>query len=1034
MSADRRTPTPGSPTIQPGGTYADDVNEEVADLNNRTITRLVNVSGNNDITADCTPPLDAYALSQTYILTPVSNNTGPVRVNIGNRGNKSLLAADSSPLVEDDLVVGLDVAFSYNGTAFKLLGSAAGLAAEKAARIARDDALQAEIDGFMVTGGSLTDSVLLQTRVEDRDLSAPPGSPPAGAVYIVGPTATGAWAGKENNLAQKVSGTWIFVAPADGYRAWVKDEEVHVVYDDAGWTPITDGNLPSVAYALATDIPLGVSQINVMGYWSADEGARMSFRRTFDAPASGIWFQSADLDGYWVYVPEQGRINMRCAGLRFDGGADQVATSTTSTAAGTGSKTFTTQSGKDFRVGDYVRITRNDFPGAGVIYMTKNSLDADTSQANGTKGWVVSGSTVAWQGIYTSSAGVWTQTWKRVWKMGVVTAYSGTSLTVNVTADNNPDSATLATWKIEIDDTPRLQALVTAYPDGANFFLDGPTTDLAKFGSIGVAGWSPDTPYDSYSLTFNGRITTPEGEGFDGPPRGEVRGIGGGPEIQFGTNRGASVKGSETSPWALRILTAGLKRYDHVIVEPPKYMGWFADGTVGLNSLDTLIDCSCQARESEPLSMPYVRSNASWARHHNCVFSAASDQKYAIYLFNVAGAVDDSHTGLLWFDYLRLVHGGILQKSEVATNLGNLFIKDCLTEAFIDGADLLTFDLMSSATNIVTVIDNPSFNDNPPNNYLLNSIGPGIVRGVVVLNENLVQTKLVRLTSNSIRCIHDAGFNAFRTTVPTPAAFPLSNPHNEFTRHFPGLGWQGRNLSDRAGPLVLPRAPLPVKQDPADWTSIFITSGLSVVTSGVKDILGGAYGAKIAGSVNGSAHVYNANNTVETGDMFVVACGVQQLTAGKLPSLPSFSLSAGGYALDGGSASTAIGKDNDQAFIDDASWKWLVDFFVVTAGTGTTGIVLSFPRNTNTEYDATAFCFPIIIHFPASEGWIASEVIAFSHKLGPCRTDGLAGDFTMPLGARLLAPKLSVKGIATADPHVVGQVWSNSGIMTVSAG
>ena len=28
----------------------------------------------------------------------------------------------------------------------------------------------------------------------------------------------------------------------------------------------------------------------------------------------------------------------------------------------------------------------------------------------------------------------------------------------------------------------------------------------------------------------------------------------------------------------------------------------------------------------------------------------------------------------------------------------------------------------------------------------------------------------------------------------------------------------------------------------------------------------------------------------------------------------------------------------------------------------------------------------------------------------------------------------NVAGIATADPHVVGQVWANSGVLTVSAG
>jgi hypothetical protein len=38
------------------------------------------------------------------------------------------------------------------------------------------------------------------------------------------------------------------------------------------------------------------------------------------------------------------------------------------------------------------------------------------------------------------------------------------------------------------------------------------------------------------------------------------------------------------------------------------------------------------------------------------------------------------------------------------------------------------------------------------------------------------------------------------------------------------------------------------------------------------------------------------------------------------------------------------------------------------------------------------------------------------------------------LAVRLAAKKLTVPQIPTADPHVAGQVWSNSGVLTVSAG
>lgn len=72
----------------------------------------------------------------------------------------------------------------------------------------------------------------------DRDLSAPPGSPADGDRYIVGPMATGAWVGKENQVALNLNGTWVFIAPRTGWRCWVEDESLDVQYSGGspdGW-------------------------------------------------------------------------------------------------------------------------------------------------------------------------------------------------------------------------------------------------------------------------------------------------------------------------------------------------------------------------------------------------------------------------------------------------------------------------------------------------------------------------------------------------------------------------------------------------------------------------------------------------------------------------------------------------------------------------------------------------------------------------------------------------------------------------------
>ena len=60
---------------------------------------------------------------------------------------------------------------------------------------------------------------------KDKDLTAPPANPAEGDRYIIGAGATGAWAGKDNQLAEwhavgSASATWIFLEPWIGFRTY----------------------------------------------------------------------------------------------------------------------------------------------------------------------------------------------------------------------------------------------------------------------------------------------------------------------------------------------------------------------------------------------------------------------------------------------------------------------------------------------------------------------------------------------------------------------------------------------------------------------------------------------------------------------------------------------------------------------------------------------------------------------------------------------------------------------------------------------
>jgi hypothetical protein len=76
---------------------------------------------------------------------------------------------------------------------------------------------------------------LVQLAVDDRDLTAPPGTPSEGARYIVKTGATGAWAGRDDEIAAWQDGAWQFNAPRAGWLAYVIDEGALLAWSGSAW-------------------------------------------------------------------------------------------------------------------------------------------------------------------------------------------------------------------------------------------------------------------------------------------------------------------------------------------------------------------------------------------------------------------------------------------------------------------------------------------------------------------------------------------------------------------------------------------------------------------------------------------------------------------------------------------------------------------------------------------------------------------------------------------------------------------------------
>lgn len=72
--------------------------------------------------------------------------------------------------------------------------------------------------------------------VVDRDLTTPPVSPAAGSVYIPRATATGAWTGKENQIAHFYNGSWRFYQPQTGWHVWIIDEGIFASFAGGAWS------------------------------------------------------------------------------------------------------------------------------------------------------------------------------------------------------------------------------------------------------------------------------------------------------------------------------------------------------------------------------------------------------------------------------------------------------------------------------------------------------------------------------------------------------------------------------------------------------------------------------------------------------------------------------------------------------------------------------------------------------------------------------------------------------------------------------
>jgi len=762
-----------------------------------------------------------------------------------------------------------------------------------------------------------------------------------------------------------VSGTPVALSPADfpvghiGMFTYSTANNSFVMLTPAtsAFIGSTLAIFPTNDDATAATIPSTAEMIIVLSHATPGDDGGGTYKREATLPGAGqgLFFQSAD-GAYWVYQPDARGYNARAAGLRYDGGSNQLATSTTSLTVGGGTQVITTQSGKDFVAGDYVRV-------------------AATANPSGQS------------------------------MLATVTSYAGTTLTVSVVTIVG--SGTVASWTIELDDTPHWQDLIDAYPIGGTIYLRG----LGKCGTLTFPIGQP------YQFEIEGTLHVPIGDIFTLPDYTSMNGFGGSTGAQFHVGPSCAVSGQ------VRMQGVGRTTLQNVRV-----MGWTGGNVVrnaGIElyggALNEVRNCSAEALAGDATSVPFMANSAFWTWVSDCSFLARSNTYPASMLFTDEGDAVGSYNGLHFVRQTRLDAYGvkILQKAGADALASAFYFHQVERENAVSGTAL--FDVENNGSSVVSLIKvtDPAEYDQSGTTAWFNFSGTGSMPLTVEISGHDTNIPLFLPGSKMPQRIVENGITKFDygtlfTGGPTP------NVHYYSLR---GGIVDARLRNPPTAPQALPFTPLPVLS-PADFAATASSGG--IVTTGVLAEDGTASAVSISGAHGGYARAYSGVHTLAVGDYLFIGCKIRATEADLLPMMPGILLSGG--AIEGG-ATYNLGGNYEPRRDDGRGWFTLVEVARITSIANPTTIYFTFTRLVGfsiTAYDQ--WCLGII---PASAGMTDGTIARLARSLTPWPNVGAAGRVALPTRQHL---QLSM---AWNAGHIIDEagnhLWMNAGTLYTKA-
>lgn len=145
--------------------------------------------------------------------------------------------------------------------------------------------------------------------VENQTTTSPPPSPVVGTAYIIGPAATGGWAGHDGQIAIcEIAGSFVIYTPTNGWEAYDKAQSASFTFKGSAWTA-TAGAILAQKYTF--DTVATISSNGSGGYAYSDTVAPAAWSGNTDLGVVNI----AAPTGSKIEIQYQARFVFNLAGI-----------------------------------------------------------------------------------------------------------------------------------------------------------------------------------------------------------------------------------------------------------------------------------------------------------------------------------------------------------------------------------------------------------------------------------------------------------------------------------------------------------------------------------------------------------------------------------------------------------------------------------------------------------------------------------------------------------------------------------------------